>query len=104
MNVFQPDRRSASTRRPVAAPALTGAFDPAARDQPPRLHPVQQRIQRGGVEREHTARALLDQLRDLVAVPGAFLQQRQHQHLSAALLERRVGLTCACHMYDSYIS
>lgn len=54
-----------------------------------RLEAVEQRVERRDVEFEQAVGALLDQLADLVAVPGAVLDQRQHQELGAALLHVR---------------
>src|SRR5262245_38441717 len=88
----------------VAPAALSGALDPAALDQLPPFHPVEQGIERRGVEGQDTVRALLDQLRDFVPVPGPLLQQREDEHFSAALLERGVRWACSSHMYVSYIS
>ena len=109
MNVFQPERRSASTRRPaggdavVALAPLPGLLDPAPLDQPAGFHPVEQRIERGGVKGQDAVRPLLDQLGDLVAVARALLEQRQDQHLGAALLQRRVSRVvrpiCMNHTY-----
>src|SRR4051812_27205612 len=72
----------------VALAALACALDPSPLDQPPGLHAIEERVERGGVECEDAVRALLDQLGDLVSVPRPLFEQREHEHFSAALLER----------------
>src|SRR5215210_2849205 len=81
---------------------LAGLLDPPPDDQPALLEAVQHRIEGGDMKFEHAARALLDQLADLVAVAGAILDQGQDQDLGTALDVRRAAVFVT-HMYDSYI-
>ena len=55
----------------VAAAALPGFLDPRAVDPAALLHPVQHRIQRGDVEKEHAVRAVVDHARDFIPCRGA---------------------------------
>src|SRR6185295_10955172 len=78
----------ALTREPVeTALALARLLDPTALEPPAVLEPEQRRVQRGQREGQPPARPGLDELADLVAVPGSGLDERQDQHLDAALLE-----------------
>src|SRR5207237_4349559 len=88
----------------VAPAALARLLDPASLNEPPRLHLIKERVERRGVKREDAPRALLDQLRDFVAMAGALLEQREHQHFSAPLLEGRIRRCGSSHMYGAYIS
>src|SRR5687767_8632704 len=54
--------------KPLAA--LAGLLHPAPGDEAALLEAVEHRVERGDVELEHAAGPLLDQLADLVAVPG----------------------------------
>src|SRR5215217_3929547 len=55
--------------QPVVAPAaLAVALDPAPLNPPAPLKAVEQRVERGDVEAEEPARALLDEAADVVAV------------------------------------
>src|SRR5688500_12022347 len=77
-------------RQPVeTAFALTGTLDPASLDQATAFEPEQRWIQRRERKRQPAAGAGLDQLADLISVPRARLEQRQDQHLDAALLQFR---------------
>src|SRR5439155_18493783 len=69
----------------VTAPPLARFLHPATLDQPPPLEPVQQRIERRGMELEDAVGPLLDQLGDLVPMAGALLEEGEDEHLSAAL-------------------
>src|SRR5687767_13221081 len=73
----------------VPAPPLAGLFNPSSGDESTLLEPEQQRIQRGGVEREHALRSRGDQLAQVVAVPRLLLEQREDEHLRAAFLHRQ---------------
>src|SRR5687768_9604224 len=66
------------------APALVRLLDPLAGDPAALLEAVEQRIERRHLELQPAARALLDQLADLVAVTRACFHQRQDQQLGAA--------------------
>jgi hypothetical protein len=94
--------RPASGRRDavVPPPPLAGFLDPPSANQVPAFHPIEHRIERRGVKRQHTAGPDFDQLGDLVAVTGAVLEQRQDEHLRAAFLEGRIGRYCQSHMYE----
>src|SRR5262245_20687402 len=71
----------------VAAAALSGLLDPPAADPAALFEAVEQGIERGHGEPHLAARARLDQLRHLVAVPGPVLDEREDDELGAAFLE-----------------
>jgi hypothetical protein len=57
------------------------------------LEPVEQWIEGGGAESDGAARALLDQLADLIAMPRSRFDELQDQEFGASLLEfARVGV------------
>src|SRR5262245_7114511 len=68
----------------VTSTALARFLDPSALDPPTSFEPVQQRVERRYVKLQNAVRALLDQLRDFVAVPRTFFDEREDQHLGAA--------------------
>src|SRR5690348_3986363 len=70
-----------------AAPAVAGLLDPAAGDEAAVLEPAQHGIQRSDAKRQPAAGLGLDELADLVAMPGARAQQGQDQQLGAAFLQ-----------------
>src|SRR5262249_55714455 len=70
-----------------ATASLARAFYPAADDPSALFHAVEQGIERRDVEGEHAARSRLDELRQLVSVPGFRLEQREHEELGTAFLE-----------------
>src|SRR6185437_10362041 len=53
----------------------------------PLLHAIEQRIERRDLELDDAARAGLDELAQLVAVPRLLAQQRQDEEVGASLLE-----------------
>src|SRR5579864_3327021 len=73
--------------------ALAGLLDPAALEPPPALEPKQRRIQRGKGKGQPPARPRLNQLADVVAVSRPRLDERQHEHLNAALFQLGVEHT-----------
>src|SRR6185369_17485018 len=80
--------RGAGRRQAVVAPAaLAGFFDPAAEDPAALFEAIEERIERRDAELEHPFGACLDQLAEVVAVPGLILDEREDQQLRAALLE-----------------
>src|SRR5688500_7481464 len=83
--------------------ALASLFYPAALDETAVLETVEQGIQRRDVKFQYTPRPLVDQLGDLVAMPRALFDERQHEQFGAALLEIRPHDVSWCHMYDHYI-
>src|SRR5262249_47449083 len=77
---------------PVVAPApLPGLLDPFALQPAALLETVEERVQRGDVEADHAAGAGGDELRDLVAVARAGLDEREDEQLGAALLQLSVS-------------
>src|ERR1700726_2962413 len=60
----------------VTPPPLIRLFDPAAKDQASIFEPVEQRIKRGNMEAQDAARALFDELSNVVTVAGLVLEQR----------------------------
>src|SRR5262245_53426170 len=71
----------------IAPPPLPGLLHPLPLDPAALLQPVEQRIERGDVETQRALRTGLDQLGNLVAVPGPGLNEREDQQLGAALLQ-----------------
>src|SRR3954463_2027151 len=71
----------------VAAAALTGFFDPAAKDPAALFQAIQQWIQGGDAELQHTLGACLDEPTQVVAMTRLILDQRQDEKLGAALLQ-----------------
>src|SRR5687767_11059469 len=94
----------AGGRDPIEAPpARAGLLHPPPVNPSAFFQAVEERIERSGVKLEFPARPQLDQLRDVVPVPGLVLHQRQNQQLGAAFLE----LTTTrwdWHMWESYIT
>src|SRR5262249_47802392 len=74
----------------VASPALAGLFDPPPLNPAAFLEAVEERIERGDAKRDDAARADLDQLAQVVAMPRLVLDERQDQQLGAALLQLAV--------------
>src|SRR5215207_4121511 len=71
----------------VAAAALPGLLHPAPLNPAPALQTVEQRVERRDVEAQHAARALLDEVADVVAVARLVLDEREDEQLSAPLLQ-----------------
>src|SRR5215475_8013294 len=71
----------------VAAPTLARLFNPAAPNPVPFLKSIEQRIKRSDVESNRTARTQLDQLANLVSVPGTIFEQRQDHQFGAAFFQ-----------------
>src|SRR5437867_9227316 len=69
------------------SPPLAWLLDPAALDPAAVLEAEQCGVERGEGEGQLPARARLNQFPDLVAMAGTGLEQRQDEHLAAALLE-----------------
>src|SRR6187551_2217388 len=86
----------------VAAASLRRPLDPAALDQSLCFEPVEQGIQRGDVEAQRAAGASVDELADLVAVPGALLDEGEDEQLRGALLQLAIEVSCH-HMCDHNI-
>src|SRR4029077_12068638 len=63
----------------VTPPLLIRFFDPTAKDQASIFEPVEQRIERGNMEAQDAARALFDELSDVVTVARLILEQRENQ-------------------------
>ena len=75
-------------RQPIeAAPALAGFLDPCPLDPTALLEAIEQRIERVEVEHQPPARLCLDQLAELVAVPGSSLQHGQQEQFGGTLLQ-----------------
>src|SRR5262245_27338774 len=66
-------------------PTLTGLLDPTSLNQPASLELVEHRVQRRDVKLQDAAGSFFDQLPDLVPMPRAILDERQHQQLRASL-------------------
>src|SRR4029077_17421523 len=73
-------------------------FDPPALDQTAVLEAQEGGVQRRQREREPSARPRLDQLSEFVAVPRPRFQQRQNQHLAAALFQFRTEQNAALYV------
>jgi hypothetical protein len=71
----------------VAAAPFAGALDPAAADQAAILEPAEDGVERSDPEGQAAVGATLDALADVVAVPGAVLEQGEDEQLRAAFLQ-----------------
>ena len=71
----------------ITPPPLSGLFHPAAANPSPFFEPVEQGIKRSDIKPERAARAQLDQLTNVVAVPRPILDQRKNEQFRAALLQ-----------------
>src|SRR6185295_10378371 len=74
----------------VATPPLAGLLDPAAMDPAPLLEPVEQRIERRDAKLQDAVRARLDELAQVVPVPGLILDERENQQLRAPFFQLAV--------------
>src|SRR5215471_12153364 len=81
-----------------AAAPRAGAFDPFALDEAATFEAVEGGIERGDVELDRAAGSLLDQLRDLVAVAVAFVDERKDEEFGAAFAQ----LTLIGHRLDQH--
>src|SRR5687767_831456 len=70
-----------------APPPLAGLLGPAPLDPSALFELIEERIERRGVEGHRSARSLLDQLGDVVAVPRTDLDERQDEELGAPLFQ-----------------
>src|SRR5262245_16558676 len=70
-----------------AAAPRPGALQPAPPDGTPVLETAQHRVERGDPQLQLAARAPLDRLADVVAVPRPGFEQRQDQQLGAPFLQ-----------------
>jgi len=68
-------------------PALAGFLRPPPFDPLALLEPVEQGLERGDVEPQRPVRSRLDQLADVVPMPGPVLDQGEDEQLGAAFLE-----------------
>src|SRR5580765_671889 len=86
-----------------ALPPLTALLDPAALNEAAAFEAVQRGVERRDVELKRAVGSLLDQLRELVAVSIALVEQRQDEDFSAALAQlavvRHIGSICISHTY-----
>ena len=72
-------------RQPVIAPPpLASFFHPSSGNESTLFQPVEQRVEGGHVELQHSVRALFDQLADFIAVPRAVLDQGENEEFCAA--------------------
>src|SRR5690349_20201805 len=81
------DRLAIGRQAIKAAAAVAGLLDRAASDEAAILEPAQHGIQRSDAKRQAAAGLGLDELADLVAMPGARAQQGEDQQLRAAFLQ-----------------
>src|SRR5262245_9442232 len=70
----------------VAAPALSGFFDPTALDPFALFQLVERGVERREVERQRAAGSRLDELRELVAMARLVLEKGEDDELGGALL------------------
>jgi hypothetical protein len=70
-----------------AAPPLAGLFDPGAFNPTALFEPIQQGIQGVDVKRELAFGAAVDQLAELIPVPGPCVEQREDEQLRRSLLQ-----------------
>src|SRR5215218_8687714 len=71
----------------IAAAPLASLLDPATLNPAALLQAIEQRIERGDAEPYGAVRPRFDDLADLVAVAWPVLDERQDQHLGAALFQ-----------------
>src|SRR6476659_7334408 len=71
----------------ITPPPLSGLFHPPAANPSPFFESVEQGIKRSDIKPERTARAQLDQLTNVVAVPRPIFDQRKNEQFGAALLQ-----------------
>src|SRR5207248_11238872 len=71
----------------ITSPPLPCLFHPAAANPSPFFEPVKQGIKGSDIKPKSTARPQLDQLTNVVAVPGPILDQRKNKQLRATLLQ-----------------
>src|SRR5829696_8520112 len=71
----------------VPATPLAGLLDPFPLDPAPALHAIEHRVERGDVKSEDAAGAIVDQLRDLVAMAAACFERRHDHQLGGATFE-----------------
>src|SRR5262245_55359193 len=81
------DAASSRSESVKAAPPLARLFHPASLQPSAFLQSVEQRVERGHMEREMSVRAALDQFADLVTVPRSRLENRQDDEFRRALLQ-----------------
>jgi hypothetical protein len=75
-------------RKPVVPPsALTRFLDPFPFDPPTSFHPVQHGVEGGDVKPEHSARPVVNQLCDFVAVAGSLLNGSEDHEFRASALD-----------------
>src|SRR4029077_2345224 len=86
----------------VAAPTLPRLFNPPATNPVPFLQSIKQRIKGSDVESDRAARTQLDQLANLVSVPGTIFEQRQNHQFSAALFQFAIW-NWRCHILQCHI-
>src|SRR5688572_13369420 len=87
-----------------AAAPLAGFFHPAAGHPALFLELVEQGIERGRLEAELAARPRLDDLRQFIPMPIRAVENRQHQELGAAFLQRLCGDICHIGMKHTYLT
>src|SRR6185437_882471 len=69
----------------ITPSSLPGLLHPAPPNPAPFFEPVKQGVKRSDIKPERTARAQLDQLTNVVAVPRPILDQRKNEQLRAPL-------------------
>ena len=81
-------RNLPALRRQVVVPAaaLPCLLDPLPVDPAAPLHAIQHRVQGGDVEAQHAVGSIVDALGDVVSVPRAALDRREHHELGAPAL------------------
>src|SRR6516225_2653542 len=97
-NKFAPPSKLRSQNSPplprepiVPAAPLVGFFDPAPLYPAAPFEAVQERVERSHMETNRSARALLNELTDFIAVTRACFNERKNQHFGAASLPLRLG-------------
>src|SRR5262249_38669580 len=80
------DGRAGGEEAIVTSPSLAGLLHPSTSDPAAFLHAIEQRIECGGVKREHALRSLLDQFGNLIPVPRLVLEHGKDEKFGAALL------------------
>src|ERR1041385_2826547 len=79
---------SAGRRQPViTASPLPGLLHPAATDPAAFFQAIEQRIKRGHIETQRSARTHFDELPELIAMPRSIFDKRKNEQLRAPLLQ-----------------
>src|ERR1041384_2512949 len=97
--LFVQDALPLSRQLIKAATTLARLLDPTPLNQTAPLQAIEQRIERRDGELQHAIGTLLDELRNLVAVPRPVFNQSQDQHLRTAPFDLPIQHSRRLHMW-----